>query len=344
MPTVKDHILHISGVQQFKACRQAWQWASPLGRNLTPVDKYAPFFIGSLVHHALEYQYRFGITPEQSIAEYLAQNCTPAERQSEKILEQADQAAGLLKHYNLWQRHDQTWLADANFEFIANEQPFRVKLWDNSRKRIYLAGVFDGVVQSKHNGLYYLWEIKTTRSIIEREKQLQLDSQADAYTNAAQRMLGVKISGIVYTLIRKKVPEAPKALKDGTLSQSASQDTSAEWYLAYARNYHAGASNVFLSETYGAFLNTLLAQENKFFRRVVVNRSQYELADSWTQLQQVAREMIDPRTSIYLNESHACNYCLFRAPCIAKRSGRDYEAILGSSYVFNERYADEVSE
>lgn len=344
MPRQHTHYVHISHVQQFKACRQSWAWGAPQGRNLTPRDKYAPFFTGSLVHHCLEQRYKDGMPTLDALRMYIDRELNAEQQRDPNLLEQIDLVRGLMQHYDLWQKYDRTHLADTQFRFLANEQRFEIPLWSNSRHKITLASIFDGVVESLHDGKYYLWEIKTTRSIAERLKQLDLDAQTDAYINGAQRVLGVPLAGVVYTLIRKKVPDAPKILKDGTLSLDARQDTSAAWYLDAVKAHHSDWGKAQISMQYGAFLDGLLQSANRYFARIVVNRSQAALNDSWLQLQAAAREMINPRIPIYRNESYSCNYCLFRDPCIAKRDGRDYEDQLARNYVFNERYASEVDE
>lgn len=343
MPHQTQHTIHISGVGSYKQCRQAWYWASPQGLNLTPKDRYMPFFLGSLVHHCLEMHYRFAMPSSTAIEAYLTQHCTSAERSDMNVLSMVTLATGMLEHYHMWQKHDTTWLSDDNFAFIDNERPFSTALWANTRHAVSLKGTYDGVVKSFHDNKYYLWELKTTRSIMEREKQLDLDAQTDAYLNAAQRELGLELAGVVYTLMRKKIPDAPKELKNGTLSCAKDQDTTAEWFIRAARALHNGDKEL-LKQLYGAFLNTLYNSDNRYFKRVVVTRTNTELKDSWQQLQSVSREMINTKTAIYRNESTHCNYCQFRLPCITKRQGKDYKAVLDRNYTFNERYQNEVSE
>lgn len=348
--TAKTYRVHISDVQRYKSCRQAWQWSSPLKANLTPKDKYAPFFTGSLMHHVLEYWYKFQTPVLESIRIYMDQNCTPEQTKDSNIIEQGALVSQLFKHYELWQRQDTSWLSDANFTFLSAEQDFELPLWSNQYAKCNLVGTFDGVVQNLTNGKYYLWEIKTTKSIAQRTKQLELDSQADAYTNAAQRILGVPISGIIYTLIRKAVPDFPKVNKDGFLSQSTSQDITAWWYVQCVKYHHQDMlskvskadQDLWIKANYGVAIRNLLAAEQKYFARILVQRSQAELSSSWKELHSVTREMLSAKTPVYLNESYSCNYCLFRAPCIAKRQARDFQAMLARDYVFNERYRDEI--
>jgi len=344
MPSVTDYEIHISDVGAYKKCRRMWNWSSPLRGNLEPFDKYAPFFVGSMVHHALEYWYKFNTPPVASVFSYAAKNCSTTEIDDPNIREQINLAVDLVNHYLLWQAKDQSILADANFEFIAPEQSFKTILWRNSRKRIWLAGTFDGVVKQLSSGKYYLWEIKTTRSLIEREKQLALDEQTTAYANAAQTVVGYDISGIVYTLIKKKVPEFPKVNNDGQLSQSKSQDTTPEFYLDCIKRNHPNITKEQIKTIYGNFINYLCQEPSKYFRRLVVNRSAMELHRDKLELIAAAQEMVDNRTPIFRSGGPHCNYCLFRSPCIALNAGRDYQSILAEGYTKNRKYVDEVTE
>lgn len=337
----KIYSVHISDVQAFRKCRWAWDKSSPLRCNLTPMQKYAPFFVGSMVHHALEHWYKFAIPPREAIDSYIWINCSAQELNDPKIHEQANLAIGLVDHYLLWQKHDRTWLADNNFEFLAPEMEFSTPLWSNTRRKLLLDGTFDGVVKHLSTGHYYLWEIKTTRSLIEREKQLALDSQTDAYASSAQQVLGVPIHGIIYTLIRKKVPEAPKPLNNGSLERKASADTTAEWYLDYAVKYHKDSPNLkqFIDQIYSSYLDGLLQQPNKYFRRVIVQRSQPELTNARLELLATAMQMVDPRTPIYRTDGYHCNYCLFRDICIASKQGKNIEPMISQAFMQNPKFA-----
>jgi len=346
MPHRNKYSVHISDMQAYKSCRRAWNWSSSLRGNLEPIEKYAPFFIGTLVHHALEYWYRLELRPFHSIHEYLVEQgitefgdslATPQNYINQlptQMQQQVHEAIAYAEHYIAWQQHDNTWLADREFDFIEPEQSFSRVLFKNSRKQINHDGRFDGVVQHRQNKKHYLWELKTTRSITEREKQLLFDSQADTYTIAVQDILGQPIAGIVYTLIRKKIPEQPIILKNGMLSQNTSIDTTPELYLAAIKAHHGiDATKEFITTNYQSILNALVIQPNKFFRRVVVNRSQAELRRANDEFLTVAKEMINPATPIYATDGPHCNYCLFRTPCDAMRKGLDYQAILNSAFV-----------
>lgn len=343
MPKIIDYEIHISDIMRFKRCRREWAWASHLKRNLEPRDKYAPLWIGTLVHHGLEQWYRSQVEPEFSIVNYECANLTPTQIDDPKNRESCDLAINLVANYIKWQRTDRTWLADKNFDFIAPEQDFKVLLWQTSRARVWLAGRFDGIVRRRDNGFLYLWEIKTTRSIMEREKQLDFDEQTSAYLFAAHK-LGYDVQGAIYTLIRKKLPESPRILKNGLLSTDKSIDTTPEHYIQCIRDHHFAdrdsreTDRQFILNNYGDILTHLGMQPNKFFKRVTVNRSPREIEHSASEIIAVAREMLSKQTPIYMTATAGCNWCLFRNPCAAYNRGQDYEAILEREYQPNTKF------
>lgn len=332
-----DYEIHISDIMRFKRCRREWNWSSHLRRNLEPRDKYAPLWIGTLVHHGLEQWYRSQLMPEESIPHFAADQIGPTRDLTDKEDEHAIFAINLVDNYIKWQRTDRTWLADKNFDFIAPEQDFKVLLWATSRARVWLAGRFDGIVRRRDNGMLYLWEIKTTRSIMEREKQLDFDEQTSAYLYAA-RKLGYDVQGVIYTLIRKKLPESPRVLKNGFLSADKAIDTTMIHYWQCVKDQHADLWNrssedrTIVIDTYREILDHLGSQPNKFFKRVTVNRSQREIKHSADEIVAVAREMLSKQTPIYMTATAGCNWCLFRTPCAAYNRGQDYEAILERDY------------
>lgn len=350
MPRKTVYNVHITDVQRFKRCRRLWGWSSPLRGNLTTRETYSPFFVGTLVHHGLEQHYRYAMPPAVSIEKLFLDTVGHLPT---TVLDPnyADYRLALVlcQHYLLWQKYDQTPLADANFAFVSPEHEFSYKLWGNTRREIRLKGRFDGIVQQLSTGKYYLWEIKTTRSITERQKQLELDSQTDAYLAAAdhvlQHELGIKanVAGIIYTLLRKKEPSSPEVLKNGLLSQKKI-DTSAPWYLQAVKKHHGEqATKAFVAEHYSEMINTLLTEANPFFARLIVTRTPDELRNATAHLLQVAHEMIDPNVPLYYNPDERCNYCVFRSPCIAVQQGRKLDALhlLQTGYKPNESYLGE---
>ena len=341
--------IHISDVLAFKSCRRRWDFSSLLRRNLTPLGVYAPFFTGRVIHAALDHLYRYGQNPVDMVDALVWSETAKLKRDYPTIYaaneptinEQAEFCKAMLAHYLQWATSYNGPFNDRDLDFINVEQSFNVPMRTprNFIARGYrLAGKFDGVVRHKKDDQLYLWEVKTTKSITQRLKQLDLEEQADAYAIAAQEILGEPIAGIIYTLIRKAVPEMPQELKRGGLSQNKQIDTTFEHYLAAIRAYHGhNATRDFIQSTYGDFLQHLLDNGNPFFERVMIRRSQEQLKNSRNELYAVAREMTNPAIPIYHFGQPACNWCIFREPCIAIQQGqREYaEKLLSTSYTQN---------
>lgn len=330
--------IHISDVLAFKACRRKWNFSSQLRSNLTPIERYTPFFIGSAVHYCLERHYRDQCQPERALASYLAiEKIDPSDP---TISEHLPLIVGMVDHYLLWQSKDTSPYADNKLEFVALEQRFRIPLRTPTGKRmrgVYLAGRFDGLVRSLHDGRLYLHEIKTTRSCLERSRQLPYDEQTNAYLIAASEWCREQVAGVIYTLLRKKAPDKPTILKDGYLSQAKNQDTTAEYYVKAMKDHHAGYAGdpMMLYNDYKLFINYLLAQPNRYFMRLVVKRTNTELVNAANDLYSVAREMLSKHTAIYPHGSPECNYCFYREPCAMLNAGLDPAEVLATNYVNN---------
>lgn len=346
MPT---YDIHITDVQAFKRCRRSWNWASPLRRNLTPLRPYGPFFIGTVVHGALRQMYYFGIEPVSTVDELADEALAPLraaypavyEASKPKIDEWVSFSKSLLEHYGQWARSYNGPFNDRTLDFVNVEQSFNVPMRTNRgfyARNIRKAGKFDGIVRNKLDNRLYLWEIKTTKSIEQRQRQLDLEEQADSYALDVQEMLGEPVAGIIYTLIRKALPAEPQILKRGGLSQNKQADTTFERYLAAIREYHGhNATREFIQDTYGDYLQHLLDNGNPFFARIVVERSPAQLRVARDELYAVAKQMIDPAVPIYKTADVHCNWCIWKEICIALQQGqKEYaDRLLAENYIEN---------
>lgn len=332
--------IHISDIRTYRQCRRRWDFSSPLRQNMEPNITYAPFFTGRAIHHAMEQYYGHGRQFKFSVNEFIADevgkmgNLWPQER--DKIAEQIGLIDGMMEHYKLWiERHESRW-SDDKLQFVALETEFRVPLRNpKGRKstRVFLAGRFDGVVVHKDDGTYWLWEIKTTRSINEMYKSLQLDEQCGAYIYAAEELLGVPISGVLYTLIRKKIPTIPRILQSGELSKAKNIDTTADVYLQTIRQTFPELSMEEIYHEYGDILTEILNRGNEFFLRVPIYRTRKEIDLLASNLWYTALEMTRPSTWIYPSPGWStCTFCPFRSPCIAMSAGMDYGFILDAEF------------
>lgn len=325
------HEIHISDVQAFLQCRRAWNWSSNLRQHLTTVQPYEPFYFGTVVHKLLEYWYT-----DRVVVEAMAD----LRKQPNAIAEFITFGYNLLEHYLHWQKTDSSFYADTNLEFLSCEEGFSVPIRNqrgNPSSKFVFAGKVDGVIRHRFDGKLYLHEIKTTKSIDSRLQQLPFEMQPTAYLLAMQEIYQEPIEGVIYTIIRKKLPDEPDVLKNGMLSKNKSIDTTPDYYLSCARKHHIGWSDDQIKREYGDILQQLLSNPNRFFRRVLVRRTHAELDQMRRILYEVARDMTNNHIAVYPNPGYFCGNCMFQQPCMALSNGQSVDPIINQHYTRNTR-------
>lgn len=335
--------IHISDVRTFRQCRRKWVWSSPTRANLEPIVPYVPFFTGRAVHAALEFYYRDHIPMQETVDKYLASEDVNMEQigalwPQEKVAfdTQVQLIRDILAHYAHWQLQDNKIYSDRNLEFVALETPFDIPMPTlalNPSRTIRLEGRFDGLVKHIPTGEYWIWETKTTRSVTELTRSLANDEQCGTYMYAASQMLGVPIVGVLYNIIRKKAPTRPSVISGGGLSKNKNVDTTDFAYKDEILALYPDWTEETMQMMYGDILEKLHENESSFFLRWPVHRSKFEIDQLMQGIYQTAKEMIKPQTAVYPAPSWMnCNFCQFRAPCLAMNSGSDYELLLREEY------------
>jgi len=269
----------------------------------------------------------------------------PWPQELEMIREQTDLIRGMLEHYYTWIRKQKNKpFSDDNLRFVSLETEFNVPLRTPSGRaspKVALEGRFDGVVQRIAEGDWWLWETKTAKTIEGLTNTLDNDSQCGAYLLAAQELTGHRFSGVLYNILRKKVPADPRVLQDGNLSQAKNQDTTVEHYVKFAHEHYTPEIPdyddrvKFIAENYGPFLREFsdYRQQWPFFQRVAIRRTQQELDSLQRDLHLISLDMTNPRVHIYPNATwSACLNCHMKGPCLAMNAGADYELILQQEY------------
>lgn len=334
--------IHISDMHAFKACRRRWQWSSPLRDNLTPSERYAPFFIGSAVHAALQMKTSVDQPYVTSLGQFLKKELAPRMplwgEEVVTLREEIKLIRGILDHYARWLKSIEAYEhSDFNLDYLATERKFTVAMpnEDNSPCDSFVfSGTWDGLARNKKTGELWLVEYKTARSIDEKLKLLANDSQAVGYQYAAQQILGEPVAGTLYTILLKKLPASPQVLKNGMLSRSTAIKTTYDHFLACIRAHHGvDATQSFIEANYGAFLRSLQLDQEKYFARIAIRRSQATIERFVQDFRAVAREMLNPNLSMYPTDGFHCSWCRFLDPCVALNKGDDIKLMLENFYI-----------
>lgn len=328
-------VIHTSDRIAFKRCRRKWDLGSYMRQNLTPDKINDKLWLGTGVHYALAEYYAHGTNLLDAFDSWvesqiinIQKNGSLWDEQREMINEVVQLGAGILEHYQQWaSQADGDWFVRVAF----TEKDFKVPICDPATGKTvgWYEGRLDGIVEDV-NGLYWLLEHKTA-AVVDTTK-LPLDEQCTSYIWAAEQIYGIKLEGVIYNVLRKKVPTKPVKLVKGGLSVNKNIDTTYQVYLdALIEEY--GHLNAIPMQQYSEILTKLREQENKFFVRERVRRNRFEIANAGVQIFQELRDMTREDLYLYRNPTQDCRWdCDFRSVCLCMSDGSDYKELINACY------------
>ena len=331
------HEIHVSDVRNFLTCRQRWALASPLGRNLESKTPNRHLWLGSAVHYALGAYYGADRSAKSLLHAY-EEWCTKQMAAIEVQVELTDElrqelidarklGKGMLSNYALWARtHD-------DFEVIMPEVQFSLPIGEHEGEEVVFAGTCDGLIKTP-DGKYWILEHKTAAQIESDRKNnckyLYHDMQCLAYVWATRqdpRFKDMQPEGVIYTFLRKDVPQPPKLLKSGELSRSKSQKTTYELYKWAMRKYGAPES------AYVEILDILRTQPDKFVMRAAIEMGGKRLEVFEKTLRAIVHDMF--HGEIYPSPGMLgwnCKMCSFFTACNLLQHGVEPTSVLALEF------------
>jgi hypothetical protein len=195
----------------------------------------------------------------------------------------------------------------------------------------------------KPNGKHGVMDHKTSSRMDEDFfEKLETDEQVTSYMYAAEieakyydlPYAGQAMEEVIYNVLRKAYPRPPTMVRGGLFSVDR-QNESPTYEMLMAFIEENGIDVESLPEKhkgYVAYLRDI--GDEQFFVRKLVRRNRHQLANAGYRLYLEALDMLDPNLRIYPNISnnYQCLRCAFRAPCMAKESGADWEQMLRDNY------------
>lgn len=213
--------LSCSDISLFQRCRLKWSYASQSRRNLGPARMYAPFFLGSGVHVALEHFYRDRADPVETFARWCTETqetykstgvaYDPSEIDKQFVLGVA-MLEGYLAEYGQTPERD----VDGIRVFVT-EQSFSVPVPGTDETFV---GTVDGLLTDER-GLLWVFETKTYSTL---PKLFTHHLQSVAYPWAVQTLCdsgaleergiprGTRVYGALYNGLRKQAPSGSTKL------------------------------------------------------------------------------------------------------------------------------------
>jgi hypothetical protein len=141
---------------------------------------------------------------------------------------------------------------------------------------------------------------------------------------------------VIFNVMRKAYPKPPTELKSGMFSVNRQEEsTTYEMLMTWiARNM----PGVPLSEKQQGYVDYLKeVGDEQFIIRRPSRRNRHQLYNAGQRMYLEALDMLDPDLRIYpnLRNDFACLGCQFRAPCVAKESGADWQQLISDNYSVN---------
>lgn len=362
--------IHITDLTTFGTCKRKWDFSSMLRQGRQPSFPPEPLLLGQGVHEALDYGYQECVgTDKPMVFDFNAARKrydTWLNRRRKRIIkytgplwpheeEQLQEVRhlglGMLKHYSLWAP-----TRDYRYTLLGTEMQFKIPipqpvltdsrdLWPlpSAVPILDYAGRFDGLVRNLYNDNHYVLEFKTTKSL-DRMSGTFRGMQPTAYIWAAGKVYDLPIAGVLYRVLRKRIPDNPTPLKTaGRFSRAKSQKMTWEWFrywvTAWSKKQGVKAEDVLAANP--EVKGMLLEKENEFFREKVIGRNQGQIDECLRALAYEGAQMANPNTPVYPISGIHCGWCSFREVCDLMAEGLPYQALLEAEYASRDYWEKE---
>jgi len=338
-------VIRTSDRAQFRSCRRAWNWSSPLRGNRTAEGSYTPFWLGTGFHFALEdyHGYNRYTSPINAFQAYVT-----ATRQTGDLPDDwefaTDLACDMLRYYV------EDWLTnrDPLETYWYNGEPqvevrYRIPLpiEHPDYDAVYYDVTIDRVIIDEYDNLWLL-DYKTAARF--ETFHLPTDDQVSSYCWGMHNVYDRPISGMVYQQHLKDFPDPPEFLKSShRFSVNHQQRTTSIIYRKalldlYGSLEKAPTENV-------RFLQWLEDQEgehyDRFIRRDWVERNTHQVEAQGEKILMEVREMLDSDLPLYPNPTRGCSYCTFQSACVSFDDGSDWEFELEQTTIEKPEERDE---
>src|SRR5215831_5030945 len=247
------------------------------------------------------------------------------------------------------------------FEVLVAEHDFSIPVWDFENNCILKAidireqspnygkllevhsrGRMDGI-WAKPSGKLGVIDHKTSSRIDEDFfEKLETDEQVTSYMHAAEveakyynlPYAGEAMEECIYNVLRKVYPKEPTMVRGGLFSVNRNEESPTyEMLMAFIEENGIDVESLDEKhKNYIAYVRDV--GDDQFFIRKLVRRNRHQLANAGYRLYLEAMDMLDPGLRIYpnLRNDYQCLRCAFRAPCLAREDGGDWEQLIQDNY------------
>jgi hypothetical protein len=321
-------VVHQSTIKCWRACHRKY-WYRYV-RNLIKRKPPAPLLRGTVVHEMLEADAN-GVDPFKPFRAFKKKFKSLFVEEQETYGDMPGEIKTLMTGYFEYYKKDP--LVAVEFNGRKSEHKFRVNLTPN----IIIEGKIDriGRDKAKHN---WLMDHKTVKQLPSGDGKYS-DIQSAIYSWVMPRVGFKNPWGVVWDYIRWKAPTQPELLKNGSMSRRANIDTTWAVYEA------ALIENNLDPAEYADMKEILAGKESDFYVRTympIPKVMQETLIDeAITTAREIKRKGGVDKTRT--TDKH-CDWCEYKALCMAELRGLDTHAMLKTDFVEKEVDEDETDE
>lgn len=344
--------INVSADDRYARCPRQWyftdkNWGLGYGTKVVDVPQYS----GTLFHSFFQGWYGSECQAEpitlvdEAISatydELLERGERVSPEKSLKMLDAESLCRPMALGYATWARNYEGPLNDSQLQYHALEHEVVVELGEYAfRMRI------DGLAYEPEFGEWWVVETKTTSDPDNLERSLRWDLQPRAYIWALQELKGIKISGVIYNLVRRcnpydiptliKKSEAGMPSRAKTVLDNTSYRIYEDFLLTCARQ--TGRDLEAVLNDYAEQLNYLREKEETgkgLFRRVIMRYPTAVIDGVPAALINRIERMIEdagPHAPANLNRHDCGRFCPVREACWAMDMGGDWLQILRSTF------------
>lgn len=207
---------------------------------------------------------------------------------------------------------------------------------------VHLRGKRDGIIYFPSRDSFSLIEAKTAARVDEDYfLKLENDPQATTYCVATIAEANIhdlpwkKIDGVLFNVMKKNYPKPPTITTRGIPSLDREKEgTTATLFMECIKDSEFLQMWYEDNEKATSYYEYLLAKGDELFiQRKWARRNRHEIAAGLDEIIMVAQDMLDD-PKIYKTPTgfNSCTRCQFRAPCLAKDDGSEWQGMLVDSY------------
>lgn len=204
-------------------------------------------------------------------------------------------------------------------------------------------GQLDGIA-IKADGSIWVVEHKTAKDL--QIEHLHFDPQVTMYMILAEGLLDKPISGVIYNIMKKSLPEEPAVLKKGDLSKANLQKTTFNLYMKKINDLGLNPAD------YKDVLDILSTQENSYFKQIIIERvpkgnipkheffrTEEQLERAFEDFDLLAKELkkITDKDPVWMIPTYTrdCTWCDYRHLCHKFDCGDNFPEQLPAGHSFN---------